>query len=156
MVPLQENYLKTKTKSLTMITKYTNLNDIPQAKYEGYVWMSDEKKPDVLPKDDFDFTSVPTNPFVIEALLYDRANNKSIIVRHTGKYHIVEYDLSKLPDDAELVDVSYLPHRLGNVKQLGFKQLWIPETDKNCEGWPVLTMKAIIFVGFINEEKNKK
>lgn len=127
-----------------------NIADIPDGNYEGYVWLSGSRNPKILRKDTFDFKNYgnETNPFVIEALLYDEDRNTSILIRHTGKYHIGEYDLNALPDGAELKKVKYLSHRLGDISKVCFKQLWIPEKDKNCQGWPVLTMKALIFTGF--------
>ena len=127
-----------------------NLKQIPQGNYEGYIWMSDQKNPEILNGETFDFSRITTNPFIIEALLFDKENNKSIHIRHTGKYYIHTIDLNNLPQDSELVETEYLPHRLENVKKVCFKELWVPEDDPLCEGWPVLTMKALIFVGFDN------
>jgi len=131
-----------------------NLSEIKNRKYSGYIWMSDKKEPEVLNDESFDFSKVGVNPFMIEALLYCKDENISLTIRHTGKYHINEIDLNSLPVGAELVDIEYLPHRLKDekkaidVKKVCFKQLWTPENDANCEGWPVLKMKALVFTGF--------
>lgn len=129
-----------------------NISEIKKRKYEGYVWMSDEKTPKVLyGKEEYDFASIATqNPFVIEALLWSEKDNISVHVRHTGKYHIHEYELNELSkiDGVELVEKSFLPHRLEKVERVKFKQLWLPEPDENCIKIPVLTMKALIFTGF--------
>ena len=126
------------------------INDINAQKYEGYAWLSDKGKPEILRNIAFDFSKYEDgkNPFIIEALLFDKANNKSIHITHTGKYHIKEFDLNDLPEGSELVDVKYLPHRLNGVKKVCFKQLWVPEKDEHCEDLPVLKMKALIFTGF--------
>lgn len=126
----------------------TAITNIPKIKYEGYVWLSNEKYPIVLDKQEYDFTQVKENPFIIEALLWNAEEEISIMVRHTGKYHIQEFKLDELPAGHELVEKVYLPHRLDNVKHVCFKQLWIPEPDALCEGMPVMTMKALIFTGF--------
>jgi CRISPR type III-associated protein (TIGR04423 family) len=123
------------------------LSEIKNRKYTGYIWMSDEKKP-VFYNEGFDFSDIGINPFIIEALLFCKEENISLTIRHTGKYHINEIDLNDLPEGAELVDIEYLPHRLNGIDKVCFKQLWIPEKDKNCEGWPVLKMKALVFTGF--------
>jgi CRISPR type III-associated protein (TIGR04423 family) len=128
----------------------TAITDIPTRKYQGYVWLSDEKYPTVLDKQEYDFTKVKENQFVIEALLWDAEDGgTSIMVRHTGKYHILKFKLDELPAGHELEDKVYLPHRLGEkVKNVCFKQLWIPEPDPLCEKMDVMTMKALIFTGF--------
>lgn len=129
----------------------TNIKDIPTRKYEGYIWLSNEENPIILPEEEFDFSSVKENdnPFIVEALLYFKDDNEevSIIIKHTGKYHIHEIDLKKYSDE-NFVDVKYLPHRLGNVEKVNFKQLWLPKPDENCEGMEVLQMKALVFTGF--------
>lgn len=128
----------------------TAITNIPTRKYDGYVWLSDEKYPTVLDKQEYDFTKVKANQFVIEALLWNAEDGgTSIMVRHTGKYHIKTFKLDELPVGHELVEKVYLPHRLGDkVKHVCFKQLWIPEEDALCEEMPVMTMKALIFTGF--------
>lgn len=131
-----------------------SLTEIKTRKYSGYIWMSDAKNPIILNDEEFVFSSIGLNPFIIEALLYSEADNTSVLIRHTDKYHIDEIDLNHLPEGAELVDVEYLPHRLKDEKKridvdkVCFKQLWIPESDDNCKGLPVLKMKALVFTGF--------
>ncbi len=124
------------------------LSEIKNRKYSGYIWMSDAKEPKMLNNEDFDFSPIGVNPFIIEALLYSEIENTSLTIRHTGKYHINEIDLNDLPDGAALKDVEYLPHRLKGIKKVCFKQLWVPEEDKNCNDLPVLKMKALVFTGF--------
>jgi CRISPR type III-associated protein (TIGR04423 family) len=129
------------------IKKYNSIKEIPNRNYEGYVWLSDEKKPIMLPDELFDLTAVKTNPFIIEALLYNKEENKSIHIQHTGEYQIFEYDLKGI-DDSNIEKKEYLPHRLKEVKNVLFKQIWLPEVDENCAGFDVLKLKAIVFCGF--------
>lgn len=132
-----------------MPKQLTNLFDIPNKKYQGYVWLSNAAKPVVLNSEYHDFSQIGINPFVIEALLWCEEDQISVVVRHTGTYRIHEYDLKSLAPGAELVEKEFLPHRLGSyIKKVKFKQLWLPEQDQNCEGLYVLTMKALIFTGF--------
>lgn len=135
-----------------MNKKYNTISEIPERNYQGYVWLSDQEKPFILPGDTFDFSTVKENenPFIIEALLYAKDENISVSVKHTGKHHIHEIDLKDLPKGAELREIQYLPHRLDRVEKLNFKQLWFPEPDESCEGMEVLKMKALIFTGFTN------
>jgi CRISPR type III-associated protein (TIGR04423 family) len=130
-----------------MPVKHTLLSQIPNIPYEGYIWMSDQEKSKVLNNETFDFNSITVNPFIIEALLYNDKEKHSIHIQHTGDYQIYEYDLNLYSAD-QLTSKNYLPHRLEGVKNVNFKQIWLPEPDDNCEGMEVLTLKAIVFCGF--------
>ena len=130
---------------------YKDLKSIPNVKFEGYFWLSDEKEPKMA--EDFDFSSIDTNPFLQEALLFCKEKNISVMIRHTGEYQITEFDFNKLPGNAVLETKEYFSHRIVEAKKLSFKQLWIPEPDENCEGMEVLTLKAHIFTCF-KEPKN--
>jgi CRISPR type III-associated protein (TIGR04423 family) len=127
------------------------LNELNNIEFEGYVWLSDQEEPIILNNQTFDFSKYEegSNPFIIEALLFDKTKNKSIHITHTGRYHINdEFDLDNLKEGSELEPVEYLPHRLDGVDKVCFKQLWIPEKDEYCDNLPVLKMKALIFTGF--------
>lgn len=136
-----------------------NINKITKRKYEGYIWYSHKEEPKVLfGEEDFAFNEPDhANPFVIEALLYDRENEISVMVKHAGRHIISEIDLKNLPSEAVLSDEKqYYPHRLNKkVSKVGFKQLWLPERDENCEKMEVLHLKAIVFTGFEQNETDK-
>lgn len=145
-----KNYLTTQIRrTMKGIRKIDKLAEIPAYTYEGYVWMSDSKEPKVLINENFDFGSIKTNPFVIEALLYSPDEEVSIHVQHTGDYQIYAYSLKEF-SQLDMSEKEYLPHRLKNVSKLKFKQLWLPEADVNCEGMEVMTLKAIVFCGLLN------
>jgi CRISPR type III-associated protein (TIGR04423 family) len=129
------------------IKQYKTLNEIPNLSFEGYIWMSDQEQPKILNKEIYDFKSIAANPFIIEALLYNEKENRSIHIQHSGEYQIYEYDLNHYSTE-QLTAKSYLPHRLEGVKKVHFKQVWLPVTDDNGEGMEVLTLKAIVFCGF--------
>lgn len=129
------------------------LTEIQERKYEGYVWNSDDKSPKILLGEKYKFEEDQPFPFILEALLFCKEENISVMVRHTGEYQICEFDLNHLKEGSELQEVTFLPHRLKdereiNIENVCFKQLWIPEEDELCEGWPVLKMQALIFTGF--------
>jgi CRISPR type III-associated protein (TIGR04423 family) len=133
---------------------YNSLDKVPDLAYDGYVWMSDASKPIVLNGDKFDFSNIQINPFVIEALLFNKEKNISIHIQHTGHYQISEYDLTALENEgAVLEEKAYLPHRLTEVSKVNFQQVWMEEPDNLCENMPVLKLKAIVFCGF-NKTKN--
>ena len=125
------------------------INELDNITFEGYVWLSDQEKPEILKGKTFMFSDYEEgkNPFIVEALLFDKTNNVSYTVRHTGRYMVGKFNLNDYTDE-NLVDIEYLPHRLDGVEKVCFKQLWLPESDENCEGMPVMKMKALIFVGF--------
>jgi CRISPR type III-associated protein (TIGR04423 family) len=129
------------------------LSEIKRRKYQGYVWMSDKDKPDMIDHE-FEFSeSTSINPFVIEALLWCQSEQISVHIRHTGRYVINEFDLKKYPKEA-LSEKSYIPHRLEGITNVNFKQLWLPEPDPLCAGMNVLILKAIIFTGFDNPKQS--
>ena len=133
----------------TIAKKYKNLNEIPSANYEGYIWMSDEQSPKVLNCEKFEFGSVKTNPFIVEGLLFDKTNGISIHIQHTGEYRISEYHLNEIKSEKFIEQKEYLPHRLiKDVKKVCFKQIWEEIEDQNCQRFPVLTLAAIVFCGF--------
>lgn len=141
---------------------YTTLNrflESVKGDWEGYIWMSNERKPFLIPEDKSidDLNDIGVNPFVIEGLLYDKAQKISVTIRHTGTYHIDCFDLKALNNDGNVLkEEAYLSHGFPDKRKLKFNQLWIPEPDENCAGMKVLTMKALLFTGFAaNNQQNK-
>jgi len=129
------------------IRRIESLIEIPQGSFTGYYWMSDQDYPEKV-NGKFDAPKT-INPFIIEAMLWDEINKKSIMITYTGKYQIFEYDLNILESEGKLEpEKNYMAHRLGDVKKVKFKQFWREEEDLNCENFPVLELKAQIFVGF--------
>ncbi len=131
--------------------KKIDLKDIPKdVAFQGYLWMSNKTSPKVLKDKPHDFSKYADkkNPFVVEALLWDKENKVSYHITHSGRYQVYRYKLKKLPKEAELKKVKYLPHRLDGVNKCKFKQLWVAEKDPLCEDMEVLVMKALVFVGF--------
>jgi len=130
--------------------KLNVLSEIPDANYQGYLWVSDETTPDTITKliaSQYEQNGKPANPFIREAFLYDPNKQISISVRHVpGRYLIDLFDLKKLPGEFELTEQKYLANRkIGS--RLIFKEIWAPEPDENCEGLPVLRKKATVFCG---------
>jgi CRISPR type III-associated protein (TIGR04423 family) len=131
------------------LKKINNISEIPATSYVGYVWFSNSEKPKMLHKQDFEDRNISSNPFIVEALLFDEANNISVHILHDGSYNIIQYDLETLKSDGfQLVSKAYLPHRLEGVEKVHFVQLWKAEEDSLCEGMLVDTLKATVFCGF--------
>lgn len=121
-----------------------------EGSYEGYLWKSNADTPIVYPdaaplsielKDD-------SNPFIVEAQLYDRANNKSKSVKYIdGHYIIIDTDLSAIGSECKVEELEFLPSFNGANKLL-FKRIWAPVEDDLCPGYFVLEPEREAFVGF--------
>lgn len=119
------------------------------AEYQGYVWYSDQKEPEIIDGTyQKDITS-EENPFIIEAQLYAPKANHSISVRYVdGEYIVNQYDLSAESANALESRVrEYMSNRMDGCV-LCFKELWKAEQDPYCEDFYVLEPKDFIFIGF--------
>lgn len=122
-----------------------------KAKYEGYLWYSDQTMPHVLDgSEEFELhLTEEENPFVVEAQLYDSSRMKSYCIRFwNGQYHVYCYDVpenvcEQCADDI----VAYDSNRMGNRKML-FWQQWTEKSDDLCLGMSTLVPQALVFVGF--------
>jgi CRISPR type III-associated protein (TIGR04423 family) len=147
----QEDYLKTKKKYINMetpgIRTYNNLSDIPtkDCNYIGYYWMSDTQNPEYV-DNNFTLPTYTINPFIIEGMLWDKTNKRSIMIKHTGRYVITQVDFKEISSDCKIADKSYMGYK-PKGKHL-YKQIWLPEPDPLCQGMEVLKLKAIVFTGF--------
>lgn len=136
-----------------MTSLLNSLQDIPQLKYSGYLWMSDSKEPIILQSEVLpEHGTNSLNPFVIEGLLFAETENISITIRHTGRYVIAQTDLKQ--ENSDSVSKYYLSHKLDKVTMVNFKQIWKAIPDTLCAGMEVLTLESIVFCGF-SENKNK-
>lgn len=129
--------------------KLSGLDKIPNSdKWTGYVWYSDQKNPEIL-KEQALVVQTDNSKFIIEALLHD-GGSKSIHIVHTHQYQITEYDLTKI-GQCETQEIKFIAAgRLQEkVKELMFKQVWVPIVNQNCQKLEVLQMQSIIFTGLI-------
>ena len=147
------------------------MHKIEKAKYEGYIWMSDSKKPTVYTgKTDLELSlNDSDNPFIIEGNLWNKEKRESIKVAYIdGKYRIrhtiVSEDAYKGIDDsaimasndaAQMVATTkkeYFAHCMPGIEKLCFVQYWEAEEDPMCENMKVLAPTKLVFVGFKKEE----
>lgn len=138
----------------TFVSKLDSLDGLPEGSYEGYYWASDAPKPEKIQTGDSlsALKALQGNPFVMEALLYDRAQQLSIHIQHTGHTQITCYDWKKF-DESHLVaepedQVTFLPQKIEEIEGVQFLRVWKKEEDPLCEGYPVLKMYALVFTGF--------
>ncbi len=122
---------------------------IEKSRYQGYVWYSDQTKPEVLNNEEFgeEFRD-NENPFIVEAQLFDTVNKKSYSIKYVdGKYICKEYNLADFKG-VEKEELSFVAHRIEGVTKLYFNQYWREEADQKCNGMMVLQPKELVFVGF--------
>ena len=122
---------------------------IEKSKYQGYLWYSNAKEPQIIENKDFELEIEDTeNPFIIEGQLYD--GTKSISIKYVdGKYVVKTYMVSELK--GEVQQQVFYSNRMQH-KQLLFSQYWREEPDALCEGMNVLQPKELVFVGFKDKE----
>lgn len=126
---------------------------IEKSKYTGYLWYSDQKKPEIIYGDkDFGLEiSDAENPFIIEGQLCDGKNSISIKFVD-GKYIVKTYTLS---DYEDVKADEYVANRMDNVEKLLFKRVWKPKEDGLCCGMVVNQPAELVFVGLKMKEDRK-
>lgn len=142
------------------------METIESAKYEGYLWRSDQPEPEVFMGDKpvGEITlSDDDNPFVVEGNLWDAATRQSITIRYIdGRYRmrrtevaqaeldeIKDTSLDPLADEPVATTVKqYIAHRIPGVSSLLYLQYWKGEADELCEGLKALRPEKLVFVGF--------
>lgn len=123
-------------------------------KCQGYLWWSDQQKPEVFQNEKFERSfDENKNPFVVEGQLYDVDNNMSYSIKYVdGKYLIQQFDVKNdvkdgNPTNADNDIKTYLSNRMGG-RWLKFLRYWEPKKDENCKGMNVLTLTKNVFIGF--------
>ena len=128
-----------------------------QAKYEGYIWQSDQTQPQVLHGEEFDVESLKdgVNPFVIEGQLWNADDGISISIRYVDGKHVKTCNKvtnEDLHGTSTVTPERYISHIKG-VGRLCFLRYWKAEKDEFCENFEALRPEKLVFVGF---EKTKK
>ena len=135
------------------------LSEIPEIEYQGYIWKSDQSEPDILNNEAYDFSTIKTNPFIIEGYLYSAKENISISIKQIdGEYFINKIDLSDLDFSKEnFTKHNYLSDpaiskQNKDYKYINFIEFWKAEEDDLCNDMKVLKPDWVAFVGFSKEE----
>ena len=130
---------------------------IGKAKYEGYLWYSDRKEPEVYTGSEETEIRLDdnANPFAIEGNLWNAKRRESIAIKYVDGRHLVrrckveENELKGCETNAKATTLkTYIPHRIKGVKNLKFLQYWKANEDEQCEGMKVLEPEKLVFVGF--------
>jgi CRISPR type III-associated protein (TIGR04423 family) len=129
------------------------IKDIPLLPYEGYLWCSDQKKPQLI-DGDFHHGLLTTFPCVVEGMLYDKQSNTSIHIKHiNGEYWITLFDLNAFVGRSWQSSIEeYLPNGTisENVEKIIFTELWEEQTIPEYfeDGFTTFLPKAFVFTGF--------
>lgn len=129
------------------------MEQVVTAKYEGYIWYSDEKEPRVFSGDEpVDVEKLLRDDadrhFVVEGNLWNEETRESIAIRYAdGQYRVRRAEVSGIVSEL-VTDKTFVPHKIDGVKALKFKQLWEEQEDPLCECMPALRPKRLVFVGF--------
>ena len=140
-----------------------SINQIKALPYEGYLWMSDKEQPQIYNQENISLPKEGDNPFVVEGMLYNKANELSYSIRFVdGEYIVQEFKVTqadiKNPENQEKV---YEPNRMDDLKgkRLRFLRYWEEVLDEdnykdeqNPDGLPVLTLTKNVFIGFKEKE----
>lgn len=129
--------------------------NIPNSTYEGYVWYSDQSEPKILRDENFSFEPDESkNPFIVEALLFDRQNSLSFSVKYVdGKYIINKTPVLPEDEGKREVEKKRFLASFGNGISLSFLHYWKPVKESNCEGMEMLLPEKLVFVGFSKNEE---
>lgn len=122
---------------------------IPQGKYTGYIWMSDETTCKVFNNQDFKniLPDKIDNPYIAEGFLRDDKWSYSIKFLN-GKYYFNKFNLKELKG-MKYERHEYLPSfKNEKVKKICFNEYWRPEKDERCNGFETLKPAEFVFVGF--------
>lgn len=138
---------------------------IKPAKYEGYIWYSDQKAPEVYNGEEVVDEIVldeQSNPFIIEGNLWDEEQGMSIMIRYVdGEYLVRPIHVSKeerqgisseeVNQKVATTIKEYQPlpcMKAKNVDVLRFLQYWEQKDDEFCADMPVLQPSKLVFIGF--------
>lgn len=130
-------------------------------KYDGYLWWSDEEKPEVFHNEILSskvhelWPTESNNPFIIEGNIWDSISETSYLIRFIdGEYLVYKFDMKGIAEE-NITKISYLPHRMPEVEKLKFKEVWLEKPDNNCNDFNVLKPAFTAFVGFKYKEEKK-
>ncbi len=140
--------------------QYTQLSDIPKGNYQGYLWNASAQEPTLFyGVEKVVITNNELTP-IIEGLLYDKEQKRSIHIVYTHRYIITEYeqedkdviedkqfDIDKHKEGDILRIEKYMPHNKLKKKVESIKMARVWKEDKEDE-IPTLSLVAHVFRGF--------
>ena len=135
------------------IYKIEGIEAIPFRNYEGYLWYSDEERPQYIGGGykEFEKSTLTEYPFVVEGALYSIEDNKSLTIRCLdGEYYIHEIDFNIIEDNRAYYQV--IPHKWLVAKDANRKvcmlEVWALVQDPLCAGMSTFQASFWAFKGF--------
>lgn len=111
---------------------------------KGYIWYSDQNKPEIINTLDYDFQE-GENPFVVECMFSN--DKESYIIRYIDGKYIISHATDLTPHEGDQ-EIEYIAHRLNNIESLQFIQRWNSKINHNCMDMEQLEPAQLIFKGF--------
>lgn len=142
------------------------MTTIESAKYQGYLWYSDQRQPEVYLGNAsvVEFTlDESKNPFIVEGNLYDAERQLSISIKFAdGKYIVTKYDLGRIAADESVSEECHLTSSriqetvdTDNAEKCEisvYKRIWKAAPDTLNGGRMVLKPFGLAFAGFRKNE----
>ncbi len=142
------------------------MTTIESAKYQGYLWYSDQRQPEVylgnasVAESTLDESK---NPFIVEGNLYDAERQLSISIKFAdGKYIVTKYDLGTIAADESVSEECYLTSSriqetvgTDNAEKCEisvYKRIWKAAPDTLNGDRMVLKPFGLAFAGFRKNE----
>lgn len=134
-------------------------NTIIKGQFEGYKWESDKKAPVVYYGSEKEVEIIldsTVNPFIIEALLFDKVAKTSYNIKYVdGEYIIRRWDdvSAETTDDKYTTKCFYSNFPDHPNTRMKFLQSWVEVKDTECLDGELSVLKPgeMIFVGFLND-----
>ena len=123
----------------------TDTVKLPDAKYQGYIWYSNDTEPRII-EGTFDLElRADVNPFIAEAFLLDVDNSISHSIRYVDGHYL--FNSTQLNSDDYC---NAIPFAGKNMKgrNLLFRQRWRTIKDKYCCEMETQVPEQMVFVGF--------
>ena len=112
---------------------------------QGYIWMSDQVRPDVIDRSFEGLSLTVKNPFITEAYLFDRAKKVSYSIKFIdGQYMVNAINTNLFKNTTRQKFFASWDERI----ILSFESEWTPIKDPLCEDMEVLAASEFAFVGF--------
>lgn len=136
-----------------------SIEDIPIDFYfEGYLWLSNARKPQILRNEKIDIALFKQLPFIVEGNLWSVEQNVNIQIRNIdGEYQIASIDLSNCDTDHLLAEKTYIAHDLKGVTEYRIIEAWEEKEDElSLQGMKTLLPTWTAFKGFVNTKNQEQ
>lgn len=132
--------------------KVIEINKIPEGNFEGYYWLSDQSKPEIILEEEIDKEKFQRLPFVVEAYFYSRETFQSIQIKNVdGRYICALIDLS----DCEQKAQQYVGHGIGSIDFL-LVEAWEDKKDDLIDEMITKVPSWVAFKGFVEPKKTNE